>query len=473
MRSITVVGDNAYTLASALILKARYRDYKISVIGSYKSKIKSGTTTQVFKDFAGLCGIGMVPVMQAGKCTFKWGTKFEGFTKEPYYDFRLGTPYNFDMGQYPFLYGKVISEKLPFKKLVHPNLIQSSINKGNHPDQFHFDFKGVAKHLKKLAEEKGIEVIDDTITDVLVKKNKIVSIKGKHTYTSDFFIDSTGEARILIKHLNPTFHSFEEYLPTNEMIAFSTKDPQDYNCYTTVKRMKAGWLRSFPLWGSEEHRYVYNNKYISADEAKKEAEKVLRVKINKVVVDKFTSGYIDTPWIGNCCAIGISATCIEPLEETQEGFALNQTFVLMHYLTNYTQEDIFEYNAKSYRLTSNVRDFISLHYLVCHTDSKFWKELKIKISDTLKNKLKIWKHRLPIAEDFRDRYLIFDAPHFIRVLYALNLFDHSKIKKEFNDLNFLVKEVATAEWKKYADSFKYKGLAHKRYLEYHYFYKDE
>ena len=54
MRSITVVGDNAYTLASALILKARYRDYKISVIGSYKSKIKSGTTTQVFKDFAGL-----------------------------------------------------------------------------------------------------------------------------------------------------------------------------------------------------------------------------------------------------------------------------------------------------------------------------------------------------------------------------------------------------------------------------------
>ena len=454
MRSITVVGDNAYTLASALILKARYRDYKISVIGSYKSKIKSGTTTQVFKDFAGLCGIGMVPVMQAGKCTFKWGTKFEGFTKEPYYDFRLGTPYNFDMGQYPFLYGKVISEKLPFKKLVHPNLIQSSINKGNHIDQFHFDFKGVA-------------------TDVLVKKNKIVSIKGKHTYTSDFFIDSTGEARILIKHLNPTFHSFEEYLPTNEMIAFSTKDPQDYNCYTTVKRMKAGWLRSFPLWGSEEHRYVYNNKYISADEAKKEAEKVLRVKINKVVVDKFTSGYIDTPWIGNCCAIGNSATCIEPLEETQEGFALNQTFVLMHYLTNYTQEDIFEYNAKSYRLTSNVRDFISLHYLVCHTDSKFWKELKIKISDTLKNKLKIWKHRLPIAEDFRDRYLIFDAPHFIRVLYALNLFDHSKIKKEFNDLNFLVKEVATAEWKKYADSFKYKGLAHKRYLEYHYFYKDE
>lgn len=473
MKTITIVGDNAYAVASAIILKTRFRDYKISLICSHKSKITTGTTTAAFKDFSGLCGVSLVPIMQAGRCSFKWGTKFEGFTKNPYFDFRLDSPFQFDMGQYLFMYGKVIGNKLPFKKIIHPNLINSTVNKGQHPDQFHFDFALVSKHLKQLAKEKDIKVIEDTITEVITEKDQIVAVKGKGTYSSDFFIDATGEARVLIKHLHPKFLSLKEYLPTNEMISFSTKDPKDYNCYTTVKRMKAGWLRSFPLWGSEEHRYVYNNKYISSENAHKEAEKVLGVKIKKITVEKFSNGYLKNPWIGNCCAIGNSAVCIEPLEETECGVAINQTFILMHYLTNYTSDDVDIYNAKHLRLVHNIRDFISLHYLVCHTDSKFWKELKIKISESLEHKLKVLKHRLPIHEDFSDRYLIFDAPHFIRVLYALGFFDVSKIKKEFNDLNFLIKEVAKVEWDRYTDSFKFKGLPHKRYLEYHYFYKND
>lgn len=44
--------------------------------------------------------------------------------------------------------------------------------------------------------------------------------------------------------------------------------------------------------GSEEHRYVYNNKYISSENAHKEAEKVLGVKIKKITVEKFSNGYL-------------------------------------------------------------------------------------------------------------------------------------------------------------------------------------
>ena len=56
--------------------------------------------------------------------------------------------------------------------------------------------------------------------------------------------------------------------------------------------------------------------------------------LKKITVEKFSNGYLKNPWIGNCCAIGNSAVCIEPLEETECGVAINQTFLLMHYLTN-------------------------------------------------------------------------------------------------------------------------------------------
>ena len=70
MKTITIVGDNAYAVASAIILKTRFRDYKISLICSHKSKITTGTTTAAFKDFSGLCGVSLVPIMQAGRCSF-------------------------------------------------------------------------------------------------------------------------------------------------------------------------------------------------------------------------------------------------------------------------------------------------------------------------------------------------------------------------------------------------------------------
>ena len=461
MKSITVVGNNTVSFISALILRQRFREYKISLIVSEKDHSQTAPILSPFKEFIGLCGIGFVPIMTAGRCTFRWGTQFDS-----YLDFRVEGPYKHIFAQYPFMYGKVISEKLPFKKTMHPDLYESCVNKGIHPDQFHFDLKEVTKYFRNLCDEKNIKVITDTITKVEVKSNKIVSIVGKKKYTSDFYIDATGVKRTLIKHLNPSYISFKDYLPMNEMITFSAPESKVYNSFTTVKAFKKGWLQSFPLWKSTEYRYLYNNKNMDSAKAQRELFKTIKQKLKFNSVIPIESGQLDRAWIGNCCAIGNSAGSVEPLEETELGFAINQTFILMHYLSNCSEGDITNYNKKITRVLNNIKNFIHLHYLGS-------KNFKLKTPDDLSAQLKVWKNRLPIGEDFAERYLLFDAPHFIRVLYGLKFFDLSKIKKEYEDVNFLVREVGKLEWNKYVETFKYRGLSHKKYLLYHYFYKDE
>ena len=461
MKSIIVVGNSVTSFVSALILKQRFREYKISLVVAKKDYSQPAPILPPFKEFIGLCGISLVPIMTAGKCTFRWGTKFDS-----YLDFRIQGPYNHQFGQYPFIYGKVISEKLPFQKIMHPDLYESAVNKGAHPDQFHFDLKEVKNYLNILCNEKGIEVNTDTITKVNVQSNKIISIEGKKKYTGDFYVDATGLERTLIKHLKPTYTSFKDCLPMNEMITFSAPESKVYNSFTTVKSFKKGWLQSFPLWKSTEYRYLYNNKNMDSTKAIREVTKTIKQKLKFNSVTPIESGQLDQPWMGNCCAIGNSAGSVEPLEDTELGFAINQTFLLIHYLSNYSKGDIDIYNKKITRILKNIKNFIHLHYLGS-------KDFKLKTPDDLSVQLKMWKNRLPIGEDFAEHYLLFDAPHFIRALYGLNLFDLSKIKKEYGDINFLVREVGKIEWDKYVQTFKYKGLLHKKYLLYHYFYEDK
>ena len=131
-----------------------------------------------------------------------------------------------------------------------------------------------------------------------------------------------------------------------------------------------------PTQGRWGNGYVFDNTYINADEAKKECEKVLGVKIKVNRNIKFDPGSLDKPWIGNCLAVGLSASFVEPIESSSIGSTVSQVFLAMHYMTHCNQEDIDFYNDKYQKIMENIRDFVVLHYLVDKKTSRFWKELK-------------------------------------------------------------------------------------------------
>jgi tryptophan halogenase len=190
-----------------------------------------------------------------------------------------------------------------------------------------------------------------------------------------------------------------------------------------------------PTQGRWGNGYVFNNKYINAEKAKKECEDYLGFKVEIAKNIKFEAGTLDKAWIGNCVAIGLSSSFIEPLEATSIGTSIQQSFLLTHLLINYKQTDIDLYNERFKDIVENIRDFVVLHYMTDRKDSKFWKELKLKLPNTLKNNLKKWKHRLPIKEDFAGGYKLFGDHNFAVLLKELNLVDKKSIIKEYEMLS--------------------------------------
>ena len=471
MKSIGIIGSGTAGLVAALILRQRYHDYNITVVSSKEIGIigVGEGTTEHWKDFANFCGLNLVDCIVEADATFKYGVMFKGWTKQDYLHYIQARPHGLTLAQYPFFWGHFISNNFSSQQIHPPNTWNSLINKMDHPNQFHFNTYKLNKFLQKVCVSRNIKFIEDTIKEVNIKEDQIKYVKGKQKHTFDFYIDSTGFKKLLIGKLGAQWISYKESLPMNEVIAFQTPDTPQYSAWTLAQAMSAGWLWRIPTWGRWGNGYVYNNKYINAAQAKKECEKILKQKITVAKNIKFDPGKVDKPWIGNCCAIGLSSNFIEPLEASNIGIAVNQAFILMHYLDSNNQFDRDQYNVKCNHIFDNAHDFVLLHYLVNKKDSKLWRELNPIIPPRLKRQLSMWKHRLPIKEDFDHSYLLFYDLNFTCVLHGIRHFNIKSIKNEYNQINQLALNLVKVELENLKKKGEYAGIPHKQYLDYNYF----
>jgi tryptophan halogenase len=206
--------------------------------------------------------------------------------------------------------------------------------------------------------------------------------------------------------------------------------------------MDYGWMFKIPVWGRHGNGYIFDSDYINAEQAQQEVELHLGKKITVNKQFTFDPGCLEEVWIKNCCAIGVSANFVEPLEASSIGTSIQQSFLLMHRLTRFDNDTIISYNKSVTDIMENIRDFVALHYITDKSDSIFWKDLKkIEIPNTLKSKLDLWKHRLPIKEDFNESsdYILFTDPNFILVMEGLDLFSQESIRDEYHSLNPMIK----------------------------------
>jgi tryptophan halogenase len=256
-----------------------------------------------------------------------------------------------------------------------------------------------------------------------------------------------------------------------EAIAFPTEDTEEYNIYTTSTALDYGWMFNIPTYGRHGNGYIFDSDFINADQAKEEVEKILNKKINIGKHIKFDPGAIDTPWIKNCVAIGLSANFVEPLEATSIGTSIQQIFLLTHYLPGFTKKDTDQYNESVNGIMENIKDFILLHYVTNKKNTNFWKNLKkIKLTDSLTDNLEKWKTRLPIDEDlniYKTKYKLFNSINFIQILYGLDILHINNLKRNFSFLNKEVISEVLQQMKIFDKQEKLNlslGIGHKKYL---------
>lgn len=442
---ILVVGGGTAGLISALILK-KFLNAQVDVVYSKNIGIigVGEGSTEHFNDFMKFIEINHNSILKECDATFKSGIMFEGWSNKPYLH-HVSPPFSNKIGQYPAIYAKQIAEE---KNYVNPQHIWENkinswfLNKSEEVpfNQYHFNTHKLNKFLTKIANSFQIKTTDDEIKEIIFKQNGEIDyvIGEKQNYNYDFYIDATGFKRLLIGKMGAKWISFGEYLKMKSAIVFSTPDEDEYNLWTLSKAMDYGWRFKIPTWGRHGNGYIFDSDYITADQAKEELDKEFGHDVEISKEFKFDPGYLENVWIKNCVAIGLSGSFVEPLEATSIGSTIQQSYLLMHKIMNYSEKEISYYNKNFKSIMENIRDYIALHYITKKNNNEFWKYIQnIELPETLKNNLEIWKHKMPIREDFVDQssYSLFWEDNFTLIMHGLQMFNINSIKMEYKILS--------------------------------------
>lgn len=442
---VLIVGGGTSGLISALILK-RFLNIEVDVVYSKNIGIigVGEGSTEHFNDFMTFVGIDYFSIIKECGATFKSGIMFEGWTEKPYLH-SVGAPFNNKVGQYPYMYSRQISSGSTRvnSQLLWDNKLSEHFlnNKKVAPfNQYHFNTHKLNDFLIKFANNAGINTIVDDVKDVVFKETgEIDYVVGDiKNYNYDFYVDSTGFKKVLIGKMNARWVSFSEFLKMKSAVVFQTSPREEYDLWTLAKAMDYGWRFQITTQDHIGNGYVFDSDYTSLDKVKEELDKEMGFDVNISKTFSFDPGHLDTPWIKNCVAIGLSASFVEPLEATSIGTTIQQTYLLMHKLLNYSEKDISVYNNSFVSIMNNLRDFIFLHYITKKDTTTFWKDVcNTTPPDSLSNKLELWKNKLPIKEDFsnQSQYCLFWEDNFTVVMHGLGMFNTESIKKEYETLS--------------------------------------
>lgn len=482
IKNIVVLGGGTAGWVTALNLLQKTIDVNITVVSSKEVPIigVGESTTGIINDLIniknGKVKIDELDFIKKTDSTFKlgiihkdWYKIGESFVSPLGDEFKNETNYPHSGYDYSRIYHVannlkndyytpsklMLNNKLPYLHLKDKN---NFINfegdevkidfKLNHV-AYHLDAYKVGQYLKNFLVDNGhVNHIEDKVVSVnkdeqgfvksLITKNGTI-VKG------DLFVDCSGFLRLLIKD-NNEFISYEDNLLTNRAIAFPTKEYKISN-HTIAKARKYGWEWNIPLQSRMGRGYVFNDNMISVDQAVRELENDYG-KIDIVNDIKFTVGRMKNAWYKNVLSTGLSSGFLEPLEATSIHMTILQINIFIEqYYTNQLdfkcKSLINQYNMEIGSVWDDLRDFINLHYITPRKDTDFWIESssKKRHSENLKNRLEIWKHRMPRMNDYQgglyNTFYQLGNTLWYQILLGMNLLNSEIAKRELDDFGLM------------------------------------
>jgi tryptophan 6-halogenase len=305
--------------------------------------------------------------------------------------------------------------------------------RGQYPYAYHFNASLLARFLRGYAVQRGVKRIVDDISDVkLAEDGSIAYITTKEhgDIKGDLFIDCTGFRSLLLnKALGEPFIPFSESLLCDSAIALQVPRniaKEGINPYTTATALSAGWVWNIPLYGRDGTGYVYSSQFISPENAEKEFREHLgsAADNSSALYIKMRIGRSRNSWVKNCVAIGLSSGFVEPLESTGIFFIQHGIEELV---ANFPDRSFDEglktsYNKAVADCIDGVRDFLTLHYSASNRyDTPFWKATahELVIPEALKERLELWKTRLPNSRNVNLNYHGFEAYSYSVMLLGL------------------------------------------------------
>ena len=436
VKKIAIVGGGTAGVVTALILRKTFEKLEIDLIESDKIGIVGvgEGSTEHWQSFMQHCDISTTELVKHTDATFKYGINFENWTGDgSNYIHSISSAFNMSaQSNSKFVYSYLIANGAKPLDLVHKYIAQSlhkmpffTIN------QFHFNTNKLNTFLHDLCDKRNIKTIKAEINEVKLSEtgeiSELISEDGR-SFKYDLYVDCTGFHRLLLhKAMGVKWKSYNKYLPMNSAIAFPTETTEKIPSWTLARAMTSGWLWRIPTQQRYGNGYVFNDNFISFDQAVQEVEKHYGHEINVGKKVSFDAGCLEKFWVKNCVAIGLSSSFVEPLEASSIGCSIQQAFKLNTVLPSYmpgvnTEMSVNAFNAECDELLENILDYIALHYITKRDDTEFWRSThSLPKPPGLEERLELYKHKMPSPAEFLNRKVMFKEANWIVVMHGLGL----------------------------------------------------
>jgi tryptophan 7-halogenase len=461
MKEIVIVGGGTAGWITALIAqRALPKDCKLTLIQSEEIGILGAGegTTPTFVQLMDWLNIPFSDFVEKTGSTFKHGGKFTNWLGDgTHYWHNFGTlpteisgdafdSYSHNFNHNNLYYHTAVDQETNFLEIDFPALLceqykvphlekpikdpnTNPINNYYQLTNFavHFDAVKVAAFLKDVGIKRGVNWVEGKVVSIQDdEKGNITNLvlENGTEINTDFVFDCTGFHKLIIgRHYKSKWKSLQDKLTIKASLPFFLPPAEHDKIppYTEAIAMKYGWIWKIPL----QHRfgcgYSYDTDYITKEEAKQEVIDYLGFEPEFGNSFSFRAGHLETPWVNNCIAIGISSAFLEPLEASS---IWTTTYFLEILFSDAAQLFIDDkrirdnYNYRFNYWWTEVSDFIYLHYMGGRTDTPFWAKYQDpnNTPEGIKHYLDKWEWALP-------RHLDFTSPTGDRAFYLQNWFE--------------------------------------------------
>ncbi len=464
-RYVIVGGGTAGWLAAFVLADAAKRKklpIAITVVESSKIPtigVGEGTTA-VFRMLLKNLGIDELEFLRETEATIKFGIRHKNWRGDGrHYDGPIDDPHQVIRApagapsEYLNVYAVAAGRPLQDMHLFGPLMARdrspytqrddgSLLPLGPFHYAYHFDQALVGKFLKR--KSAGVTIVDAVIQDVErdAATGDIVALKldNGQRLEGDFFIDATGFRRRLIgEAMGAKFVSYADALPVNRAMPFwlDIGEDEEIAPVTLSHALSGGWLWKIPTQKRYGCGYVYSDAHLTPETAKAEVEALLGRPIEVRNDIKLNVGRLDTAWIGNCLALGLASSFLEPLEATSiHGTVVQLLLFAGRFLGGgaSTAAERDDYNVRVAKQIDDFRSFVNAHYCGGRSDTPFWRDFAAhRVHPDTRARLDLWRQAMPRREQFPtflDGLPHVEAQLYYPVLEGLGLLDRRLAQAE-------------------------------------------
>ncbi len=236
---------------------------------------------------------------------------------------------------------------------------------------FHFDAGLYAAYLRKFAEARNVQRLDQKVQSVRQSAEsgnvEAVILENGQVIEGDFFVDCTGFRGLLIEQtLKTGYEDWSDFLPADRALAVPTAKVGPAVPFTRSTARLGGWQWRIPLQHRTGNGYVYASRFLSDDAAHQNLMANLDA---PALADakplRFVTGRRKKLWNKNVVAIGLASGFLEPLESTSIHLIQTGITKLLDFFPSQENHaaDAATYNRLGQEEYESIRDFLVLHYM--------------------------------------------------------------------------------------------------------------